>query len=123
MYTVRAERAGKWWSLQCVEVPEAISQVARLDQADQIREAIAWVADVPESSVEITVEPVITESVRAHLTSARSLRDEADTAKQQASRESRLAAKELAGAGLSLRDIGTVMGVSFQRAQQLLQEA
>lgn len=54
-YTVTAQRSGRWWALQCVEVPEALSQVARLDQADQIREAIAWVADVPIDSVEIDV--------------------------------------------------------------------
>jgi predicted RNase H-like HicB family nuclease len=56
-YTVTAERSGQWWALQCVEVPGAVSQVRRLDQAeDMMREAIAWVAGVPEDSIEIDVE-------------------------------------------------------------------
>ena len=54
-YTVTAERSGRWWALQCVEVPGAISQVTRLDQADVIKEAIAWVADVHEDSIEINL--------------------------------------------------------------------
>ncbi len=48
-----AERAGEGWVLQAVEAPGAISQVARLDQADQIKEAIAFVTGEPEESVEI----------------------------------------------------------------------
>lgn len=118
-YTVRAERSGKWWALECVEVPGALSQVTRLDQADQIREAIAFVADVPEESVEIEVIPVIDEDTKGHMDAARRLREESQQANRKAAEESRAAARQLAEAGLSVRDIGTVMGVSFQRAQQL----
>jgi predicted RNase H-like HicB family nuclease len=63
-YTVTAERAGKWWSLQCVEVPGAISQVTDLDRAaDTIREAIAFVAEVPEETIEIAVVTALPEPV------------------------------------------------------------
>ncbi|WP_283818580.1 hypothetical protein [Jatrophihabitans telluris] len=41
-----------------MEVPGAITEVTRLDQADQIKEAIAWVAGVPKDSVDIIVELV-----------------------------------------------------------------
>ena len=40
-YTVTAEKSGQWWSLQCVEVPGAISQVKDLAEAHIITEAIA----------------------------------------------------------------------------------
>ena len=120
IYTVRAERAGRWWSLQCEEVPGAISQVSRLDQADQIREAIAFVAQVPESEVEIRVVPVMDAATAKQLLIAKVAREAYEEALATMSRESRTAAKELAAAGLSLRDVGSVMGVSFQRAQQLV---
>lgn len=119
-YTVTAERSGRWWSLQCVEVPGALSQVARLDQADQIREAIAFVAQVPEDSVEVEVRPVVPTSVRAHLEAARRLRQESDKARGEAAAEVRRAAAELAGSGISLRDIGQLLEVSYQRAHQLV---
>ena len=119
-YTVTAERSGRWWSLQCVEVPGALSQVARLDQADQIREAIAFVAGVPTESVEIQLRVDLPESVQAHLAAAARLRDEADAARSESAAEVRRAARELASRGISLRDIGTMLDVSHQRAHQLV---
>ena len=122
--TVDARRDGRWWVLQCREVPGAISQVARLDQAaDTIREAIAWVAQVPEEDVEITVVPSLPASAGEHVRAAQRLREEAAEANRQSAMESRAAALDLAGAGLGVRDVGQVLGVSFQRAQQLLTEA
>lgn len=56
-YTVTAERGSRWWVLQCLEHPGAISEVARLGQAhDAMREAIAFVAGVPEDSVDIVLD-------------------------------------------------------------------
>ena len=119
-YTVTAERSGRWWSLHCIEAPGALSQVARLDQADQIREAIAFVADVPAESVEINLRVDLPESVQAHLAAATRLRDEADAARSESAAEVRRAARELASRGFSLRDIGTMLDVSHQRAHQLV---
>lgn len=43
-YTVRAKRSDGWWTLQCVEVPGAISQVRDLADAEaMMREAIEFV--------------------------------------------------------------------------------
>lgn len=122
-YTVTAERGQRNWVLQCVEVPGAISEAARLDQADVIKEAIAWVADVPEDSIEIVLQPVLPEAARVHMTQAEELRRASAEANRRAAEEARAAALGLADAGLSVRDIGSVMGVSHQRAQQLVTEA
>jgi len=51
-YTVTAERGTRMWVLQCVEVPGALSEVSRLDQADVIKESIAYVTGTPEAAVE-----------------------------------------------------------------------
>jgi predicted RNase H-like HicB family nuclease len=56
VYHVIATRSGRWWALECQEAPGAFSQVARLDQAgDMIREAIAFVAEVPEDGFDVEV--------------------------------------------------------------------
>ncbi|MDR0945908.1 MAG: hypothetical protein LBM66_07090 [Bifidobacteriaceae bacterium] len=119
-YTVTAERSGRWWALQCREVPGAISQVRRLNQADEIKEAIAFVAGVPEADVEIAVIPRIPAEAQRHLDRARELRKEADTARHESALETRMAARKLANDGLTMREIGQVLGVSHQRAAQLL---
>jgi hypothetical protein len=119
-YTVTAERSGRWWALQCTEVPGALSQVARLDQADQMKEAIAFVAGVDEASVDIDLVVTLPTDAREHLARARALRDEAAEANTRSAEESRAAAKALKDAGLTTRDIGSVMGVSHQRAHQLI---
>lgn len=57
-FTATARRDGRWWVVQCDQLPGALSQVARLEQAEVVhREAIAFVADVDESGVEVAVRP------------------------------------------------------------------
>ncbi len=94
-----------------------------LREADSaIREAIAFVAGVPEDSLSINVVPSIDPSAREHLAAARALRDQAASAQAQASAEIRQAARTMADSGLSLRDIGTILELSHQRVHQLLAE-
>lgn len=62
-YTVTAEKLGQWWSLQCVEVPGAISQVKHLSDAGTIAEAIAYVAEVSPSEIVLTIQPVLPFSI------------------------------------------------------------
>jgi hypothetical protein len=119
-YTITAERSGKWWVLQAVEAPGAISQVARLDQADQIKEAIAFVTDEPVDTIELELRPVLPAAAQEARRRAESLRADAAKANSEAALQSRRAAHILADAGLTMRDIGTVLGVSYQRAQQLV---
>ncbi len=119
-YTATATRSGKWWVVQSDQVPGAISQVARLAQAADVhREAIAFVAGVDEDEVEVDVRPALPDDVENHLVHAAELRDAAARANAGAANEVRTAARALREAGLTMRDIGTVLGVSYQRAHQL----
>lgn len=120
-YTVDATRSGKWWALQCVEVPGALSQAKTLAEAKRIMpEAIAFVADIPESEVEVTVNPVVPDDVSTHLSEAARLRQEATRANSESALESRLAAQLLRETGMTVRDIGETLGISYQRAGQLI---
>ena len=122
-FTVTAERGSRRWVLQCREHPGALSEVARLtDAEDAIREAIAFVADRPADSFDVDVIPAIAAETRAHLDAARALREQASDAQRQASAEMRVAARQLRADGMPLRDIGAVLGISHQRAHQLVTE-
>jgi predicted RNase H-like HicB family nuclease len=124
LYTVTAEKSGKWWVLQCTEVPGAVSQTARLDQAeDIIREAILWVAGVPETEIEIDVRVVLPVVVRESINAAERFRRESAEATIKASLAVSAAARELHRIGLTVRDIGTVLGVSHEHAGQLVDSA
>jgi hypothetical protein len=121
-YVVSAERSGKWWILQAVEAPGAISQVTRLDQAEEIVEAIAFVTGEPVEEIEIDLRPVLPIEFDLHLRRAALYRQASAEGNAWAAFELRAAAHELVAKGLSLRDVGTLLGVSYQRAHQLVHD-
>lgn len=118
--TVQAERSEGWWVITSDQVRGLVSQARRLDQVEaQVRDALAL---LPESGldpdeVEIKVDPVMSEMEAAH--HARALAENARLAQSEASEAMRAAARRLANSGLTMRDVGTVLGISFQRAQKL----
>lgn len=120
LYHVTAERSGKWWTLQALEAPGALSQVLRLSDADQIREAIAFVTGEAEDVITIAVQVAMPEPAARHLAEASRLRAESDLARSRAAEESRAAARSLRDDGLTVREVGLVLGISHQRAAQLL---
>ena len=98
------------------------SQARRLDQVeDRAREALALLLDIPESEVgKLDVQvilPASAEAILEELTAAQAVADEAvsDTARIRPAD-----AQALRGEGLTLRDIGHLLGVSDQRVHQML---
>jgi len=85
-----------------------------------IREAIAFVAGVPEDSFEIEVVPVLPDEFLREQDSMLEIRARAKLLNSLAAEHARTAARTLADAGLPMRDIGTIMGISHQRAAQLV---
>lgn len=123
-YTVRAQRDGKWWVLSVPDVPGAVAQVRRLDQAsEEIRSAIAMILEVAEAGVEIELDVELPEEELARLLEVRAMQAESERLRDEAARSSRLFVARLSEHGMTVRDIGVVMGTSPQRAQQLLAEA
>ena len=120
-FTSTARKDGRWWVVQCEQHPGAISQVARLDQAQEHqREAIAFVANLPQETITVTVRVILDPAIILEMEAADKLREEAESAAELSATRRRHAALAMKAAGLTVRDIGTVLHVSHQRAHQLL---
>lgn len=106
--------------VQCDQYPGALSQVRRLDQAPgEHREAIAFLTGEPPEQVSVTVTPQLSSDVEERLANIRRL---TDTAARAADQRTALA-RRLREQGLTVRDIGQIMGVSYQRAGQLITDS
>ena len=122
-YTSQAHKEGRWWVVQNDQVPGAISQVTRLDLAAEAqREAIAFVENIPANEIEVLVRVSISPEIDREVQEAKTLREEAQERENRASELRRNVARRLEADGYTIRDIGVVLGVSFQRVHQLTQE-
>jgi ParB-like chromosome segregation protein Spo0J len=65
------------------------------------------------------IQVQLPDGVRHHLARAEVLREEAARKNAEAAAESRAAVRELIDQGLSQRETGEVLGLSFQRVNQL----
>jgi predicted RNase H-like HicB family nuclease len=120
-YTVSAQRDGRWWFVRVPEVPGAITQARQLGQVEAMaREVVSLLLEVAPDSFDLDVHPVIPEEVRAELARARDLQRTAVRSQSEAAVLVRDAARKLRAQGFTVADVGAVLGVSFQRASQLL---
>lgn len=127
-YHVDVYRDDRWWMIRVPEldgtqgIDEVISQARRYAEIEpQARDLIALVADVAPSTIEldlhITVENLDVTATAEQIATDRKAAAEAE---RRFLDESARAARELKAAGVTLRDIGDIIGVSFQRAGQLV---
>jgi DNA-directed RNA polymerase specialized sigma subunit len=126
-YRVTATRDGDWWSLVADDVQgrEVASQVRRLDQADAaIREAIALVLDVDGDMFDVDVTPDLAHvEVSDETLEALQLRQALAELSDQAHRRTPAAVAELRGAGLTVRDVAQLLGVTPSRVSQIEKQA
>ncbi|MFT4188550.1 MAG: hypothetical protein QM621_08200 [Aeromicrobium sp.] len=121
-----AQREGKWWAIEIPDVNDGgvFTQARTYSEVEAMAaDAVATVYDIDPAEVEVRVELLVPPEVRAHMDEAARLREQAADANRRSAEEARVAARELRARGLSLRDIGAVLGVSFQRAGQLVKDA
>lgn len=84
------------------------------------RDAIAAVLEVPPRSFDIRIRPVLGESLEGLVREARESRATAQEAQLIATDSSVRALRSLHKSGIPLRDAGELLGLSHQRAAQLL---
>ncbi|HKE50951.1 MAG TPA: HicB family toxin-antitoxin system [Actinomycetes bacterium] len=122
-YAVNAEREGRWWVITVPALNKATQAPRFSDVEGRAKELIATWLDCEVDQVHVDVMLELPETVREHQQAAEEARREEAEARARAARESRAAVRELADAGMTVRDIGAVLGISYQRAQQLLRSA
>ena len=108
-----------------VEVPElsALTQARKLTEVTQMtRELIAVQLDIPIDSfeLEMTIERVNDLEIADRVAKIQAEKARAQELERQATAEAQELARELAEAKLTVREIGVILGVSHQRAHQLL---
>lgn len=121
-YRVHCERDGrKYWFVRVPEVSGAFTQTRRLDEVEETaRDVVALLLEAPHDSFDLEVEVHLPDAVDDKLARARDLRRHAEHEQAEATDLTREAARKLADRGLTVRDVGRILGVSFQRAQQLI---
>lgn len=122
VYTAHVRREGRWWM---VEVPEidGLTQARHLREAELMaRELIAVTLglELDEVAVRVTVSKIGDVDVDRALTRINAERSMAVLIDLLAAEDTRDLAVSLKGQGLTLRDIGAVLGVSHQRVDQIL---
>lgn len=122
-YTATVSREGKWWMVH-VPAIDGLTQARRLSEAERMaRELIAVTTDVPIESVTVTVTIDRVGDVTGIPATLRHIDEERRTAaelERHAAAESTRLAKALADNDIPVRDIGAVLGISHQRAHQLI---
>jgi hypothetical protein len=119
-YTAEVTRAGKAWHVLVVEI-DRVTQARHVNEIETMaRDLISIMEDVPADSFDLEVKLSLPGLVQAHLDRADALRKEELRLRAEAAAESRAAAKELYDAGIPLRELGSLLGISHQRAQQLV---
>ena len=120
-FTSTARKDGRWWVVQCDQHPGAISQVARLDQAvEHQREAIAFVADLPQEVIAVTIRVVLDPAITLEMEEADRLRKEAESTAELSAARRRHAALAVNAGGLTVRDIGSVLHDSLPWGHELI---
>jgi predicted RNase H-like HicB family nuclease len=111
-----------WWVAEVGEAKGCVTQGRTIKQAqERIREALqAWL-DLPKPYAgEIVGVVLLPAAERLAVAEAIAASNKARKAAVDSSRKTRQAVERLVAKGLSLRDAGELLGLSRQRAQQLL---
>lgn len=122
-YRVTARRDGDWWSLVADDVGgrDVASQCRRLEQADSaIREAIALVLDVEQGAFEVQIDPEVEGMpVSEETLELLELRRQLAHLGERSRRGTPKAVGELRSAGLTVRDVAELLGVTPSRVSQI----
>ena len=111
-----------WWVASIPELRGCHTQGRTIEQAEQrVREALAlFVSERAAATAVLTAEIQLPAPARRALLRATRKRARAEAVAKDSQLAARTAARTLVKSGLSLRDVGRLLGVSRQRAHQLV---
>ena len=104
------------WAVEVPEVPGLFTQARQLAQVpEMVRDAARLLGEDVDPRIHVVLPP----ELQAQLDAARAEARSAEEAQRRAAEVSRALVRELRTDGLSVRDVGVVLGVSPQRVSQL----
>jgi predicted RNase H-like HicB family nuclease len=119
-YHAIVSRDGKYWLVHVLELNQYTQARSLAEVEPMARDLIALVVGIAADSFEFEFETKLSDSVRHHLELADKYASDSAWAQSEAATERRFAAREMRAEGMTVRDIGAALGVSHQRAQQLI---
>jgi hypothetical protein len=118
-YHAEVHRDGRFWLIRVREIERSTQALRYRDVVPMAQELIEIVDGLGGEEYELQLDVHLPSSVQDHQGRAEVLRAEAHRKQAEAAAESRAAVRELLALGLSQREVGEVLGVSFQRVNQL----
>lgn len=119
-FHARVERSGKYWAVQIVEL-HSWTQARHLREVDVMaRDLISLELEVPADSVDLAIDIMTPVDAAGHLARSVELAEQADEARAASAAEVRAAARSMHDQGISMRDVGALLGLSHQRVHQLI---
>jgi predicted RNase H-like HicB family nuclease len=120
-YTARYDREDGWWIVRIQEAHGVHSNGRTLEEARRrVREALSLEIGEDAFTVEFTERIVLPPNARQELSRHRTARRRAEDQTRQALKATKSAARALAKAGLSVRDAGSLLGLTGARVSQIL---
>jgi predicted RNase H-like HicB family nuclease len=113
-----------WWIIEVPEVDGAMTQAPRLDQVEEMaRDVVSLLLEVPADSFDLLVRPQLSEPLASQIGEARELRRQAEQSQLKAAAATAPLIEGLLEAGFRVREIGQLLGITYQRAAQLAARA
>jgi DNA-directed RNA polymerase specialized sigma24 family protein len=119
-YHAEVTRDGKFWLIRISEIGRSTQALRYKDVAIMAGELIEIMEGLDSQDYDLDIRVRLPSAVQDHLARAEVLRAEAARKQSEAAAESRAAVRELLAEGLSQREAGEVLGLSFQRVNQLV---
>lgn len=122
-YHAVATRSDNWWAIEVPEHPGVFTQARRIDQVpDHVADALSLWLDSDVSPDDIEVE-IHAGDFSAAAEAVRAARERVERARADATTMMSEAVAQGVAAGLPMRDIGRMLGVSHQRVAAIAREA
>lgn len=123
-YTAEFNREDGWWIVRIVEARGVHSNGRSLEEARRrVREALALDIGDAAFTVEFSERINLPQHATRELTRHRTARRRAEDQSRQATKATLDAALALAKVGLSVRDTGSLLGLTGARVSQIIKES
>jgi hypothetical protein len=119
-YHAEVTRDGKFWLIRIPEIDRSTQALRYKDVPIMANDLVEIVTGLSTDDYDLHIHVHLPTEVQDHLARAEVLREEAKRKNSEAAKESRAAVRQLLAQGLSQREAGELLGMSFQRINQLV---